>query len=116
MPQSATIKSIPRAFRMMKAMHAQGIDWGEDCRRAARAALKEVLGGRMANGIDSLAALAQGRPGYGLIIAAVHAFSRIKHQAAAAGDDILARTLASNLLATGPAPTAPSAFMAGGFT
>ena len=28
-------------------MQAQGIEWGEDYRRAAGAALKEVLGGRM---------------------------------------------------------------------
>ena len=52
MPQSATIKSLPRAFRMMKAMQAQGIEWGEDYRQAGRAALKDVLEGRMAAGID----------------------------------------------------------------
>jgi len=33
MPHSATIKSLPHAFRMMKAMQAQGIEWGEDHRR-----------------------------------------------------------------------------------
>ncbi len=33
---------------MMKAMQAQGIEWGEDYRNAAGAALKEVLQGRMA--------------------------------------------------------------------
>ncbi|MDH3472545.1 MAG: IS256 family transposase [Rhodospirillales bacterium] len=52
MPQTATIKSLPRAFRMMKAMQVQGIEWGEDYRHAARAALQEVLEGRMAAGID----------------------------------------------------------------
>ena len=52
MPQSATIKSLPRAFRMMKAMQAQGIEWCEDYRQAGRAALKDVLEGRMAAGID----------------------------------------------------------------
>ena len=52
MPQSATIKSPPCAFRMMKAMQAQGIEWGEDYRQAGRAALKDVLEGRMAAGID----------------------------------------------------------------
>ncbi len=52
MPQAATIKSLPRAFRMMKAMQAQGIEWGEDYRGAAAGALKEVLEGRMAAGID----------------------------------------------------------------
>ena len=35
MPQSATIESLPGAFRMMKAMQAQGVEWGEDYRTAA---------------------------------------------------------------------------------
>ena len=52
MPHSATIKSLPRAFRMMKAMQAQGIEWGEDYRHAARAALKDVLEGRMVCAVD----------------------------------------------------------------
>jgi hypothetical protein len=52
MSQSATIKSLPRAFRIMKSMQAQGIEWGEDYRRAAGAALKEVLEDRMAGGVD----------------------------------------------------------------
>ncbi len=52
MPQSATIKSLPQAFRMMKEMQAQDIEWGEDYRHAAAAALKDVLEGRMAAGID----------------------------------------------------------------
>jgi len=30
MPRAATTKSLPRAFRMMKAMQAQGIEGGED--------------------------------------------------------------------------------------
>ena len=52
MSQSATIKSLPRAFRMMKVMQAEGIEWGEDYRRAAGAALKDILEERMASGID----------------------------------------------------------------
>jgi hypothetical protein len=28
MPQSATIKSLPAAFGMMKAMQADGVEWG----------------------------------------------------------------------------------------
>jgi hypothetical protein len=36
MPQSATIKSLPGAFRMMKAMQAAGVEWGEDYRQGAR--------------------------------------------------------------------------------
>jgi hypothetical protein len=34
MPQAATIKGLPRAFRMMKAMKAQGIEWSVDYRCA----------------------------------------------------------------------------------
>lgn len=52
MPQSATIKSLSRAFRMMKSMQAQGIEWGEDYRRAGAEALKDILERRMAAGID----------------------------------------------------------------
>lgn len=52
MSQSATINSLPRAFRIMKAMQVQGIEWGEDYRGAAGAALKAVLEGRMAAGIE----------------------------------------------------------------
>lgn len=52
MPQSATIKSLPRAFRMMKAMRADGIEPGEDYRHAGAAALKELLERRMAAGVD----------------------------------------------------------------
>ncbi len=52
MPQSATIKSLPHAFRMMEEMQVQDIEWGEDYRHAARAALKDVLEGRMAAGVD----------------------------------------------------------------
>ena len=46
MPQRATIKSLPRAFRM-KVMQAQGIEWGEDYRRAAGDALETISAGRM---------------------------------------------------------------------
>ena len=33
-------------------MQAEGIEWGEDYRRAAGAALKDILEERMASGID----------------------------------------------------------------
>ena len=52
MPQTATIKSLPQAFRMMKSMQAQGIEWGADYRRAAGDALKQILAGRMDAAID----------------------------------------------------------------
>lgn len=38
MPQAATTGSLPRAFRMMKAMQAQATERGEDRRHAAGAA------------------------------------------------------------------------------
>jgi transposase-like protein len=52
MPQAATIKSLPRAFRMMEAMQAEEVEWGEDYRRAAAEALKAILSGRMDAAID----------------------------------------------------------------
>jgi putative transposase len=52
MPQSATIKSLPAAFRMMKAMQAEGLEWGEDYRGAIQQALAELLEGRMDQLID----------------------------------------------------------------
>ena len=63
MPQTATIKSLPAAFRMMKAMQAEDIEWGEDYRGAARQALAELLEGRMAATIDRhLERIAERRP------------------------------------------------------
>ncbi len=52
MPQIATIKRLPLAFAMVKAMQAEGVEWGEDYRGAARCALAELLEGRMAETID----------------------------------------------------------------
>jgi hypothetical protein len=52
MPQTATIKSLPAAFRMMKAMQAEGVEWGEDYRQGARQAVVELLEGRMGALID----------------------------------------------------------------
>jgi len=60
MSRTVTIKSVARAFRMMKAMQAQGVEWGEDYRDAGAQALKEVLEVRMAAEIDRhLAAMAR---------------------------------------------------------
>jgi transposase-like protein len=52
MPQTATIKSLPAAFAMMKALQAEGVEWGEDYRASARHALAELLERRMAETID----------------------------------------------------------------
>jgi putative transposase len=51
MPQTATIKSLPAAFRMMKTMQAEGVEWG-DYRRGARDAVAALLRGRMDALID----------------------------------------------------------------
>jgi putative transposase len=52
MPQTATIRSLPAAFAMMKAMQAEGVEWGEDYRAGARQALAELIEGRMDQLID----------------------------------------------------------------
>src|SRR5688500_15548197 len=52
MPQTATIRSLPGAFRMMKAIQAEGVEWGEDYRQGARQAVAELLRGRMDQLID----------------------------------------------------------------
>jgi putative transposase len=52
MPQTATIRSLPAAFQMMKAMRAEGVEWGEEYRGSARQALVELLEGRMDALID----------------------------------------------------------------
>ena len=52
MPQTATIEHLPAAFRMMKAMQAEGVEWGEDYRQGARDAVSELLRGRMDQLID----------------------------------------------------------------
>ena len=53
MPQTATIKSLPAAFRMMKAMQAEDLEWGEDYRQGARDTVAELLRGRMGQAIDA---------------------------------------------------------------
>jgi putative transposase len=53
MPQTATNKSLPAAFRMMKAMQAEGVEWGEDYRQGARDAVAELLRSRMDQLIDA---------------------------------------------------------------
>ena len=52
MPQIATIKSLPVAFEILKAMQDEGVEWGEDCRAGARQTLAELLEGRMDQAID----------------------------------------------------------------
>ena len=53
MPHAVTIKSLPAALAMMKAMQAEGLGWGEDLRPLARRALTEVIEDRMHESIDA---------------------------------------------------------------
>ena len=43
MPQTATIKSLPEAFEVVKAMQTDGLDWGEGYRPLGRRALAEIV-------------------------------------------------------------------------
>jgi transposase-like protein len=52
MPQTATTRSLSAAFAMLKAMQAEGVEWGEDYRAGARQPLAELLEGRMEQLID----------------------------------------------------------------
>ena len=64
MPQrTATIESLPEAFGMVKAMQADGLDWGTGCRQAARQALAEIIQGRMAEDVDHWLGSPAGRGG-----------------------------------------------------
>lgn len=50
--QAATIESLPMAFEFVKAMRADGLDWGEGYRPVARQALAEIIEGQMAAAVD----------------------------------------------------------------
>ena len=52
MPQAATIKSLPRAFRMMKTCRRKGSNGARITAAPAPSPLKDVLEGRMAAGVD----------------------------------------------------------------
>lgn len=52
MPQAVTIASLPAAFEMMKAMRAEGLEWSQDYRPAARQAVCEILQDQMAQAVD----------------------------------------------------------------
>ena len=53
MPQrAATIESLPAAFEVVKAMQAQGLDWGEGYRPLGRLALAEIIETEMAAAVD----------------------------------------------------------------
>jgi transposase-like protein len=54
MPQQvAAIRSVSKAYKVIKEISSQGVAWGEDYRFYSRIALKEFLEGRMKARIDS---------------------------------------------------------------
>ena len=64
MPQrTAMIESLSEAFEMVKAMQADGLDWGVDCRQAACQALAGIIQGRMAEDVDRWLDGPEGRDG-----------------------------------------------------
>jgi transposase-like protein len=50
--RAATIQSLPMAFEVVKAMQADNLEWDEDYRPFARAALAEVIEDQMALAVD----------------------------------------------------------------
>ncbi len=52
MPQFVTIRSLPQAFEIIKSMEHDGCEWGEQYREAGRAALVDILEGRLHEAVD----------------------------------------------------------------
>jgi putative transposase len=52
MPQAVTIRSLPRAFALVKGMQGQGLDWGEGYRHLGRDSIAAILQSQMASAID----------------------------------------------------------------
>src|SRR5579872_4112073 len=50
--QAATITSLPMALAMVKAMQADGLEWGEGYRPLARQALTSIIEEQMAAAVD----------------------------------------------------------------
>jgi putative transposase len=50
--RAATITSLPMAFEVVKAMQADGLDWGEGYRPLGRQALAEIIEDQMAATVD----------------------------------------------------------------
>jgi len=50
--RAATIESLPVAFEMVKAMQADGLEWGEDYRPLGRQAVAEIIEEEMAAAVD----------------------------------------------------------------
>ena len=52
MPQAVTIRSLPRAFELVKGMQAQGLEWGDGYRSLGRQALAGILREHMDQAIE----------------------------------------------------------------
>ncbi len=52
MPPSVTIRSLPRAFELVKGMQAQGLEWGAGYRSLGRQALAGILREQMGHAIE----------------------------------------------------------------
>jgi len=52
MPQAVTLRSLPRAFELVKAMQGQGLNRGEGYRELGRSAITAILQGQAAREID----------------------------------------------------------------
>jgi putative transposase len=52
MPQAVTIRSLPKAFELVKRMQGQGLEWGESYRPFGRQAIADLLRGQMDQAID----------------------------------------------------------------
>jgi putative transposase len=52
MPQAVTIRSLARAFDVVKGMQAQGLEWGEGYRSLGRDALAGILRTQMVGAVD----------------------------------------------------------------
>jgi transposase-like protein len=50
--RAATITSLPMAFEVVKAMQADGLEWGEGYRQLGRQALTEIIEDQMAAAVD----------------------------------------------------------------
>jgi transposase-like protein len=50
--RAATIESLPEAFALVKAMHAEGLEWDAGYRPLARRALAEIIELRLAEAVD----------------------------------------------------------------
>jgi len=52
MPQAVTIRSLPKAFELVKDMQTQGLEWGEGYRSLGRDAIAAIVQGQMAQAVD----------------------------------------------------------------